>query len=98
MCGTYTSTSLSFIVAKCSILNDARKTFLVIMVQWNVHKTDTIGEQPFGRHKKVVILVRFRLPELCMLNESFLAANESWRFANCFFSSYKLDRSYLNKL
>ncbi len=57
MCGTYTSTSLSFIVAKCSILNDARKTFLVIMVQWNVHKTDTIGEQPFGRHENCEVSI-----------------------------------------
>ncbi len=28
--------------------------------------------------------------QLCMLSESFLAANESWGFANYFFSSYKL--------
>ena len=30
--------------------------------KWNLHKTDTIGEQPFGRYREVVFLGRFRLP------------------------------------
>ena len=49
---------------------------IVLYIQWNLHKTDTIGEQPFGRYREVVFLRRFRLPAICMLYESFLAANE----------------------
>ena len=60
------------------------------MVQWNLYKTDTIGEQLF-----LAVMERWSSLggfdcQLCMLYESFLAANESWSFANCFFSSYKL--------
>ncbi len=70
----------------------------ILYVQWNLHKTDTIGEQPFGRYGEVVFLERFQLPDICMLYESFLPANESWSFANCFISSYKLRKGCRDKL
>ena len=25
--------------------------FVALRIQWNLHKTDTIGEQPFGRYR-----------------------------------------------
>ncbi len=36
-------------------------------LQWNLHKTDTIGEQPFGRYREVVFLGRFQLPAMYAL-------------------------------
>ncbi len=62
-------------------------------VQWILHKMDTIGEQLFGgcyRERKSS-LGGFDC-QLCMLSESFLAANEHWSFqvANCFFTPYNL--------
>ncbi len=35
------------------------KVSLMLIIQWNVHKTGTIGEQPFGRYREVVFLGRF---------------------------------------
>ncbi len=39
----------------------------VCRIQWNLHKTDTIGDQPFGRYREVVFLGRFRLPAMYFL-------------------------------
>ncbi len=42
-------------------------TWLLLTIQWNLHKTDTIGEHPFGHYREVVFLGRFRLPAMYAL-------------------------------
>ncbi len=42
------------------------------VVQWNLHKTDTIGEQPFGRYREVVFIERFREPTTVRSMRQFL--------------------------
>ncbi len=44
------------------VAKSSSQNYLSKGVQWNLHKTDTIGEQPFGRYREVVFLGRFRLP------------------------------------
>ena len=42
---------------KCTINNSN-----VLTIQWNLHKTDTIGEKPFGCYREMFIVERFQLP------------------------------------
>ncbi len=45
-------------------------------LQWNLHKTDTIGEQPFGRYREVVFLERLRKPTtVCSMSQFLLQMN-----------------------
>ena len=54
------------------------KGLLAQAIQWNLHKTNTIREQPFGRYREVVFLGRFRLPAmyvLCSMSHFLLQMN-----------------------
>ncbi len=50
-------------------------------------KTDTIGEQPFGRYREVVLVESSIAIHMYMYARSMSATSESWSFANCFSSS-----------
>ncbi len=44
--------------------------------EWNLHKTNTIGKQPFGHYREVVFIERFREPTTaCSMSQFLLQMN-----------------------